>query len=124
MLESVQRAALGNINATIRDRYYGAASATPAAVFPMLLRTATHHIARPAQGQGRRLGQEAGSRSAAGTIGEIGQILAGFEQKFPRNFRLEDQGRFAIGYYHQRYQTNGRGRPRTSRPPMPTTDTH
>lgn len=103
VLESVQRAALGNLNATVRDRYYGAASATPAAVFPMLMRTATHHIA------GLRKGKSADwvkkPEQAAGWYDrEIGEILAPFEQKFPRSFRLEDQGRFAIGYYHQRYQ--------------------
>jgi CRISPR-associated protein Csd1 len=103
VLESVQRAALGNLNATIRDRYYGAASATPAAVFPMLLRTATHHIAGLRKGKGADWVKKPGQ--AAGWYDwEIGQILAGFEQKFPKSFRLEDQGRFAIGYYHQRYQ--------------------
>lgn len=44
VLESVQRAALGQVNATIRDRYYGAASANPGSVFPVLLRNATHHL--------------------------------------------------------------------------------
>jgi CRISPR-associated protein Csd1 len=103
VLESVQRAALGNLNASIRDRYYGAASATPAAVFPMLLRTATHHIAGLRKGKGADWVKK--PEQAAGWYDwEIGQIIASFEQKLPRSFRLEDQGRFAIGYYHQRYQ--------------------
>jgi CRISPR-associated protein Csd1 len=103
VLESVQRAALGNLNASIRDRYYGAASATPAAVFPMLLRTATHHIAGLRKGKGADWVKK--PEQAAGWYDwEIGQILASFAQKFPASFRLEDQGRFAIGYYHQRYQ--------------------
>jgi CRISPR-associated protein Csd1 len=103
VLESVQRAALGKLNASIRDRYYGAASATPAAVFPMLLRTETHHIAGLRKGKGADWVKK--PEQAAGWYDwEIGQILASFEQKFPRSFRLEDQGRFAIGYYHQRFQ--------------------
>jgi len=103
VLESVQRAALGNLNASIRHRYYGAASATPAAVFPMLLRTATHHIAGLRKGKGADWVKK--PEQAAGWYDwEIGQILASFEQKFPPSFRLEDQGRFAIGYYHQRFQ--------------------
>ncbi|WP_395455667.1 type I-C CRISPR-associated protein Cas8c/Csd1 [Azospirillum melinis] len=44
VLENVQRAALGRLNASVRDRYYGAASATPANVFPLLLRTTSHHL--------------------------------------------------------------------------------
>ncbi|MCR6630120.1 MAG: type I-C CRISPR-associated protein Cas8c/Csd1 [Magnetospirillum sp.] len=45
LLENVQRAALGRVNASIRDRYFGAASATPASVFPLLLRNTSHHLA-------------------------------------------------------------------------------
>jgi CRISPR-associated protein Csd1 len=102
VLESAQRAALGNLNATIRDRYYGAASATPAAFFPMLLRSATHHVAGLRKGKGADWVKN--PEKAAGSYDrEIGQILAEFEQEFPRSFRLEDQGRFAIGYYHQRF---------------------
>ena len=95
VLEGVQRAALGKINATIRDRYYGAASATPASVFPILLRTAGHHLSsmrkRDKGGLAHWMEQE------------IGQILDGLDTSLPRNLRLEDQGRFGIGYYHQRF---------------------
>jgi CRISPR-associated protein Csd1 len=45
--EYAQTQALGgNINATIRDQYYGTASATPRAIFPLLQRKATHHLSR------------------------------------------------------------------------------
>lgn len=92
-LEGIQRAALGQqINATIRDRYYGAASATPAAVFPLLLRNAQHHLARLRKdkpGLGHTL--ETG----------VGGIIAGLGTTFPKSLHIEDQGRFAIGYYHQ-----------------------
>jgi CRISPR-associated protein Csd1 len=102
VLEGAQRAALGNINATIRDRFYGAASATPAAVFPILIRNATHHIA------GLRKGKSADwvkdpARSAFWFDKEIASILEVFGKDFPRSFPIEEQGRFAIGYYHQRF---------------------
>lgn len=92
-LENVQRAALGkDVNATIRDRYYGAASATPASVFPMLLRNVQHHF-------GRLRKDKSGLANALET--EIGQIVDGLHNAFPRSLRLEAQGHFAIGYYHQ-----------------------
>ncbi|ACO79324.1 CRISPR-associated protein Csd1 [Azotobacter vinelandii CA] len=93
VLESVQRGALGkHVNATIRDRYYGAASATPATVFPMLLRNTQNHLAK--------LRKE--KPGLAVTLEkEIGEIIDGLPPQFPRSLRLEDQGRFAIGYYHQ-----------------------
>ena len=49
--ESVQRAALGKVNATIKDRYFGAASATPASVFPLLERNSASHLASLRKGE-------------------------------------------------------------------------
>ena len=46
MAEIAQRMALGKVNATIRDRYFGAASATPAGVFPLLLRGMQNHLSK------------------------------------------------------------------------------
>ncbi|MCB1881929.1 MAG: type I-C CRISPR-associated protein Cas8c/Csd1, partial [Gammaproteobacteria bacterium] len=46
VMEKTQEDALPGINATVRDRFYSAASATPAAVFPRLLRTYQHHLAK------------------------------------------------------------------------------
>ena len=92
--ESLQRAALGRVNATIKDRYFGAASATPASVFPLLERNSANHLAS------LRKGEKGGL--AYWFDGEIDEILAGMDTAFPRSLRLEDQGRFAIGYHHQR----------------------
>jgi len=93
-LESAQRGALGNeVNATIRDRYYGAASATPASVFPMLLRNLQHHLSNMRKKDKGGLAHK--------IEGEIGTIIDGLSDRFPRSLRIEDQGRFAIGYYHQ-----------------------
>ena len=94
--ESVQRAALREVNATIKDRYFGAASATPALVFPLLERGSTHHLAL------LRKGDKVGL--AIWFDQQIDEILSGLGTAFPRSLRLEDQGRFAIGYHHQRQQ--------------------
>lgn len=91
-LEAAQRLALGRgLNATIRDRYFGAASATPAGVFPLLLRGAQNHVGRL-----RKDGKDYWIER------EIGEIVERLPSALPRVLRLEAQGRFAIGYYHQR----------------------
>lgn len=92
-LENLQRAALGGqVNATIRDRYYGAASATPASIFPVLLRSAQNHF-------GKLRKDKAGL--AVNLEKEIGQIIDALPPGFPRSLPIQEQGRFAIGYYHQ-----------------------
>lgn len=93
VLEYVQRSALGGqVNATIRDRYYGAASATPAAIFPVLLRNTQNHL-------GKLRKERPGP--AVTLEKEIREIVGGLPDRFPRSLKIEDQGRFAIGYYHQ-----------------------
>ncbi|MFT3819396.1 MAG: type I-C CRISPR-associated protein Cas8c/Csd1 [Rubrivivax sp.] len=93
VLESTQRAALGGqVNATIRDRYFGAASATPALVFPLLMRNAQNHLARVRK-------DKAGL--AVNLEKDIREIVDKLPDHFPRSLELKDQGRFAIGYYHQ-----------------------
>jgi len=95
VLEGIQRAALGKVNASIRDRFYGAASATPGAVFPILLRTAGHHLSNVRKSDKTRL--------AGWFEKELGAIMDGLGTSLPHNLSIRDQGRFAIGYYHQRY---------------------
>lgn len=93
VLEIAQRTAHlpSKLNATIRDRYFGAASATPASVFPLLLRGAQNHL-----GKLRKSGK-------GGWIErEIEDILDKLTLDLPRAFSLAEQGRFAVGYYHQR----------------------
>lgn len=93
VLESAQRLALGDkVNTTIRDRYYGAASATPAMVFPMLLRNTQNHLSKVRKNK---------PGLAVNLERDIAEIIDGLQSQFPRSLRLEDQGRFAIGYYHQ-----------------------
>lgn len=95
VLEKIQQAALPGLNATIRDRYFAAASATPARVFPLLVKTATHHLSKLRKGDGGGL--------AHWFDAEMGQIWAGLAADLPRSLNLEDQGRFIAGYYHQRW---------------------
>jgi CRISPR-associated protein Csd1 len=91
VLETAQRMALGRINATIRDRYFGSASATPASVFPLLLRGAQNHLGKLRKG------------GKGGWIErEIEDILDKLSLDLPRSLPLAEQGRFAVGYYHQR----------------------
>ncbi len=88
-LEKIQAEASPNINATIRDRFYGAASSTPVTVFGNLMRLKNHHLAK-LENPGRRRTLEI----------LLGEIMSGIAD-FPAHLALEDQGRFAIGYYHQ-----------------------
>ncbi|MCY4002259.1 MAG: type I-C CRISPR-associated protein Cas8c/Csd1 [Rhodospirillales bacterium] len=94
MLEQAQRGALGrDINATIKDQYFTAASATPARVFPLLLRNSAHHLSRM---------RKSGSGGWATTIEKtVQEIYAGLGPQLPRSFNLDSQGLFMAGYYHQ-----------------------
>lgn len=94
VLEAAQVAALGNVNASIRDRYYGAAAATPTSVFPLLMKNYKNHLKNVRSKKGERLGNWYEKR--------VGEIVDGLTGVFPRSLSLEDQGRFAIGYYHER----------------------
>ncbi|RJP19133.1 MAG: type I-C CRISPR-associated protein Cas8c/Csd1 [Candidatus Abyssobacteria bacterium SURF_5] len=90
VLEKAQERANPGINATIRDRYYGAASSTPLTAFPHLLKLKNHHISK-LESRGEAVNLEK----------QIGEIMAGVKD-FPALLNLQDQGKFAIGYYHQR----------------------
>ena len=89
VLEKIQEEASPGLNASIRDRYYGAASSTPAAVFATLLRLKNHHLGKLPAGRAVQMEKL------------IGEIVAGIDD-LPGHLSLPDQGRFALGYYHQR----------------------
>lgn len=90
----IEAARPATLNATIRDRYYGAASSTPASVFPTLLRLKNAHLKKLQPGQETRFEKL------------VGEICGSLEQPvladFPRQLDLHAQGLFALGYYHQR----------------------
>ena len=89
VLEKTQSEANPSLNATSGDRYFGSASSTPIAVFGTLMRLSPHHLSK-LEYEGR----------AVHLKWEIGQILDKC-QKFPNHLNLEQQGLFAIGYYHE-----------------------
>lgn len=89
VLEKIQQEANPGINATISDRFYGSASGSPVIVFGNLMRLSRHHLAKLHPGQKVNMDR---------LIGEIMSGLPGF----PSHLNLEEQGYFAVGYYHQR----------------------
>lgn len=103
VLERIQEESSPGLNATIRDRYFGASSSTPRTVFPILNRLKNHHLAK-LDNRGRAVNLER----------LVGEIVDGLDASnpFPASLSLVDQGRFAVGYYHQRqhpstYRTGG-----------------
>jgi CRISPR-associated protein Csd1 len=95
VLERLQATAINNPNATIADRFFGAASANPVTVFPRLVRMAQNHAGK-VEGEHKGLGiwyQK--------MVTDI-QDLLDPKSGYPSTLDLKDQGMFALGYYHQR----------------------
>ena len=92
VLEKVQQDVHPNLNATITDRYYGAASTNPVTVFPQLLKLNQHHLSNYGnEKRGLKIVREK----------ELGEIINALDA-FPTHLTLEEQARFAIGYYHEK----------------------
>ena len=92
VLESVQKDANPGINTTIRDRYFNSACATPASVFPVLIKLKNSHI--------KKLEREIGGGSKI-YYEKLLTELMGKINAFPQRLSLEEQGKFMLGYYHQ-----------------------
>jgi len=90
VLEKLQLDAQPGIKATIRDRYYSSASCTPKTVFGTLMRLSTHHL--------KKLEKPSYRKNAENRIEEVMALIP----EFPAHLNLENQGLFAIGYYHQK----------------------
>ena len=89
VLEKIQEDA--NRQHSIRERYMNSASATPAMVFPTILNLSSHHAEKMTEGRNvyfEKLKQEIVDKISA--------------NGFPTHLDLQDQGRFFVGYYHQR----------------------
>ena len=91
-LEKIQEDSHPGINATIKDRYYGSISSNPVNVFSILDRLKNHHLGKLETGH--RINKER----------LLGQIIDQLPAKLPNHFSLQEQGCFAIGYYHQRQE--------------------
>lgn len=94
VLESIQRIAIPGLNATLTDRHYGAACASPASVFGNLLKDATSaHLPKLRKSKpGAYVALDRRLQDVAAAIGA----------DFPATLTLRDQGLFALGYYHQK----------------------
>lgn len=97
VLESIQQDANPGIKATIRDRYFNSACATPASVFPVLIKLKNSHIKKLERDTvGAKIYYEKLLTDLLGRI-EVKENNNGFSKKLS----LEDQGKFMLGYYHQ-----------------------
>jgi CRISPR-associated protein Csd1 len=91
-LEKAQSDSAPEIKATIKDRFFSSASATPSMIFPRLIQLDQHHLRKL---KGEKPGMAVNDEKLIGSIMEaIGA--------FPSRLGLQQQGLFAIGYYHQR----------------------
>lgn len=97
LYEHVQTAALGrNVNATIKDKFYASASASPRRVYSLLDRGSVNHLSKIGK---QRPGQRVNLEKA---IGEIMDAMRPEEEPFPASLPAQDQALFGLGYYHQR----------------------
>jgi CRISPR-associated protein Csd1 len=87
LLCGLQRKAIPGVKAGIREKYYGAASTTPALIFPLLLANAQNHVNKAKAWKYDRL---------------VAEILGQHVQSFPKHMSMLEQGEFALGFYHQR----------------------
>lgn len=93
VLERTQSSAIKGANATITDRYFGSASTVPYSVFPRLLAGSKNHLSKIRKKM---------PGSAINLDKDMTAIIGKLPANFPKHFSIESQGRFAIGYYHQR----------------------
>ena len=89
VLEAVQQRANPGINTTIKDRYFNAASATPATVFPLLINLAQKHLAKMDRG------------AATYYDKQLTALNSRISQTLPARMSLPEQSAFQIGYYHE-----------------------
>jgi CRISPR-associated protein Csd1 len=108
VLERLQQLALGDVNASVVDRYFAAASATPRSVFVRLIKNAQHHARKATDSEDRQ------TRGGAQRLKRlIDLICTGFDIKtkqyppritgLPAHLDLEQQGLFVIGYHQMRH---------------------
>ncbi len=90
VFDRLQYLALGGVNAGVVERYYASASTTPALVMGRLFRNAQFHLAKAEGGVATNVGKD------------FEAITCALGDQFPASLDLESQGRFALGYYHQK----------------------
>jgi CRISPR-associated protein Csd1 len=97
LLDYAQYLSVGSVNAGLKDKFFASASSTPRRIFPSILRMYQNHLSDA------RKSPETRDR-ANYTDAEIKQVMDGLEahMPFPTTLSLDDQGRFVVGFYHQR----------------------
>ena len=91
VLESIQMDANPGIKATIRDRYFNSACATPVSIFPVLIKLKNSHM--------KKLERDKGGAKVY--YEKLLTELMGKLDEYPKRLSLEEQGKFILGYYHQ-----------------------
>ncbi len=92
IIDRIQWSALGDVNSSVIDKFFGSASSNPASVFPILLRGAQFHLNKLARDKpGARYNLELALETTTSLLDD-----------FPATLNLQDQGEFALGFYHQR----------------------
>ena len=95
VLEMIQQNSAGSkLNSTIKDKYFATACSNPALVFPNLIKLAQHHLSKIGKDkEGAKIFWEKRLAECLGLLQE---------DSFPKAQNMENQGRFILGYYHQR----------------------
>jgi CRISPR-associated protein Csd1 len=117
-IDAIQRSALGKVNATVVDRYFGATSSRPATVLGMLVRNAQDHLKK------LRGSNEAAAIAHDRRLGEVLDRLSAVP--IPATLSLTDQTLFCLGFYHQRAEARRAVQERRDRANVPAgaTDDH
>lgn len=99
VLETIQKEANPTITTTIRDRYFNSACATPAVIFPVLIKLKNSHV--------KKLERDKGGTKVYYEK-ELTEIMGKLDD-FPKRLSLEQQGQFDLGYYHQQQEKYKKG---------------
>lgn len=95
VLERIQQQAAGGVelNRTIKDAYFSSAASMPSVIFAKLMQLSQHHL--------KKVGNI--NKGAQVNLNKLtGEIMDGLCGEFPATLSLHEQGKFIIGYYHQR----------------------
>jgi len=97
-LERLQQAAIGDVNASVVDKFFSGASAHPRSVFIRLMKNARHH-AKKAEGDAKSFGL---AFYLERLMDEMADRFDPGNNGFPANLSLEEQGLFVLGYHQMR----------------------
>ena len=99
VFERAQWGALGDVNANVVDRFYGTASTAPGLVFPRLFKSFQQHVSK----------LESEKPGMATNVKRDIEELCSRVPQLPHLLRLDQQGEFALGFYHQRAEYRRQG---------------